>query len=52
MPDTSLDWLDILVPTMIYTILFVATKRLTASMVAHGVYNMAATLLTYYMYFK
>ncbi len=52
MPDTSLDWLDILVPTIIYTIFLVATKRLTASMVAHGFYNMAAILLTYYMYVK
>lgn len=50
MPVTPLDWFDILVPTIMYTLLFVLTKRLTASIVAHGVYNMAAIVLTYYIY--
>ncbi|GGH64830.1 CPBP family intramembrane glutamic endopeptidase [Phaeocystidibacter marisrubri] len=50
MPVTALDWFDILVPTLMYTLLFVFTKRLTASIVAHGVYNSSAILLTYYMY--
>lgn len=52
MPSSALDWFDILVPTIIYTILFISTKRLTASMVAHGIYNLTAILLTYYIYFK
>lgn len=51
MPRTALDWFDILVPTILYTVLFIWTKRLTASMVVHGVYNMLAIILTYYMYF-
>lgn len=50
MPVSALDWFDILVPTVMYTLLFVSTKRLTASILAHGVYNMAAIILTYYMY--
>ena len=50
MPTSSLDWFDILIPTTMYTVLFVKTKRLTASIVAHGVYNMAAIILTYYFY--
>jgi hypothetical protein len=40
-----------LVPTIIYTVLFLFTKRLTAPIVAHGIYNMSAILLTYYLYF-
>lgn len=52
MPSSSLDWFDILIPTLMYTLLFIATKRLTASIVAHGVYNMSAILLTYYLYFN
>lgn len=52
MPVSALDWFDILVPTLMYTLLFIATKRLTASIVAHGVYNMSAILLTYYLYFS
>jgi membrane protease YdiL (CAAX protease family) len=51
MPSTAVDWFDILVPTILYTILFVKTKRLTASIVAHGIYNMTAIILTYYLYY-
>jgi membrane protease YdiL (CAAX protease family) len=51
MPVSALDWFDILIPTIMYTLLFITTKRLTASIVAHGVYNMTAILLTYYMYY-
>lgn len=51
MPSTSLDWFDILVPTTMYTLLFITTKRLTASIVAHGIYNMTAIILTYYIYY-
>lgn len=50
MPVTALDWFDILVPTIMYTLLFITTKKLTASIVAHGLYNMSAIILTYYMY--
>ncbi|MEC7753908.1 MAG: type II CAAX endopeptidase family protein [Bacteroidota bacterium] len=52
MPVTSLDWFDILIPTILYTSLFIATKRLTASIVAHGFYNMSAIILTYYIYYN
>ena len=52
MPNTTLDWFDILIPTFIYTLLFITTKRLTASIVAHGIYNMTAIVLTYCMYYK
>lgn len=51
MPVSALDWFDILVPTILYTVLFIWTKRLTASIVAHGVYNMSAIILTYNIYF-
>lgn len=52
MPSSALDWFDILVPTVMYTLLFITTKRLTASIVAHGVYNMTAIILTYQLYFN
>lgn len=52
MPVTSLDWFDILIPTIMYTILFIMTKRLTASIIAHGIYNMTAIILTYYIYYN
>ncbi|WP_299112352.1 CPBP family intramembrane glutamic endopeptidase [uncultured Winogradskyella sp.] len=51
-PSTILDWFDILIPTIMYTLLFITSKRLTASMVAHGIYNMTAIVLVYYMYFN
>lgn len=52
LPTNAVEWFDILVPTIAYTILFVFTKRLTAPIVAHGIYNMSAILLTYYLYFN
>ena len=52
MPTSGLEWFDILVPTIMYTLLFIQTKRLTASIVAHGVYNMSAIILTYMLYFS
>lgn len=52
MPTNSLEWFDILIPTIMYTLLFITTKRLTASIVAHGIYNMSAILLTYYLYYQ
>lgn len=52
MPGSALDWFDILVPTLIYTALFIQTKRLTASIVAHGVYNMSAILWVYTLYYQ
>jgi len=52
MPVTSLDWFDILIPTIMYTLLFITTKRLTASIVAHGIYNMTAIILTFYIYYN
>ena len=51
MPVNTLDWFDILVPTILYTVLFIWTKRLSASIVAHGVYNASAIILTYSIYF-
>lgn len=52
MPSDSLAWFDILFPTLMYTLLFIKTKRLTASIVAHGFYNMSAIILTYYFYYS
>ncbi|MEL7834649.1 CPBP family intramembrane glutamic endopeptidase [Fodinibius sp. Rm-B-1B1-1] len=51
LPSDTLGWVDILIPTIAYTVLFLYTKRLTASIIAHGTYNMLAILLTYYMYY-
>jgi membrane protease YdiL (CAAX protease family) len=52
LPADSLGWLDILVPTVAYTALFLYTRRLTASIIAHGIYNMTAILLVYYIYYS
>jgi membrane protease YdiL (CAAX protease family) len=51
LPGDALGWFDILVPTIAYTVLFIYTKRLSASILAHGSYNMAAILMTYHMYY-
>lgn len=49
-PTNTLEWLDILVAGIIYTGLFLLTKRLTASIVAHGLWNMLAILLVNFLY--
>jgi len=36
----------------VYTILFITTKRLPASIVAHGVYNVSAILWAYVLYYQ
>ena len=51
LPTDTLGWFDILIPTIAYTLLFIFTKRLTAPMIAHGIYNMTAILSTYQLYY-
>lgn len=51
LPSNMVEWVDILIPTTAYTLLFIFTRRLTAPMVAHGIYNMTAILLTYFIYY-
>lgn len=51
MPVSALDWFDILVPTILYTFLFIYTGRLTASILAHGLYNCLAILMVYLLYY-
>lgn len=52
LPTNQVEWVDILIPTIAYTLLFIYTRRLTASITAHGIYNMSAILLTYYLYYQ
>lgn len=47
----TLGWLDILIPTIAYTLLFIFTKRLTAPIIAHEIYNMTAILMSHHMYY-
>lgn len=49
LPSNTLEWVDILISTITFTTLFLLTRRLTASIVAHGVWNMAAILLVNYL---
>ena len=51
LPTNSVEWVDILIPTTAYTLLFIYTHRLTAPIIAHGIYNFTAILLTYFMYY-
>lgn len=51
LPSNTVEWVDILIPTTAYTLLFIYTRRLTAPIVAHGIYNMTAILATYFIYY-
>lgn len=42
LPSGLVDWIDILIPSTMYAVLFLATGRLTAPIVAHAIWNAAA----------
>lgn len=42
LPDSMIAWIDILVPSFAYTVLFIHTRRLTAPMIAHATWNTLA----------
>ena len=50
MPVTALDWVTILIPTVIYTVLFVGTGRLAAPIAAHAVHNAVVLAIIYAVY--
>lgn len=50
MPVTAFDWITILIPTLIYTGLFIGTGRLTAPITAHGVHNGVVLVIIYAQY--
>jgi hypothetical protein len=50
LPSTAIEWIDIAVSTIAFTGLFLFTKRLTASIVAHSTWNTTAILLIHYLY--
>ncbi len=51
LPSNSIEWVDILIPTCLYTLLFIYTERLAAPIIAHGIYNMSAILMVHYLYY-
>lgn len=50
LPTNMVEWVDLLIPTIAYTILYLSTKRVTASIVAHGLWNTLAVVLIYMIY--
>lgn len=42
LPGDGIEWIDILVPSAAYTGLFLYTRRLTAPIIAHGLWNVIA----------
>lgn len=51
LPTNTIEWIDILIPTILYTLLFVFTGRLTPSIIAHSIYNMTGILAVYFLYY-
>jgi membrane protease YdiL (CAAX protease family) len=51
LPTNTIEWIDIIIPTVMYTLLFVFTGRLAPSIIAHSIYNMTAILAVYFIYF-
>lgn len=51
LPTNTIEWFDIMIPTIMYTLLFVFTGRLAPSIIAHGIYNMTGILAVYFLYY-
>ncbi|MDX5420296.1 MAG: CPBP family intramembrane metalloprotease [Hymenobacteraceae bacterium] len=49
-PTNAVEWLDIIVPSTAYVLLFIYTKRLTAPIIAHSLWNTLAAFLVYFLY--
>ncbi|WP_370458077.1 type II CAAX prenyl endopeptidase Rce1 family protein [Thalassobacillus sp. CUG 92003] len=50
LPRDLVEWIDLIVPSTAYTVLYLYTKRLTASMVAHGLWNTLVAILVIIIY--
>ncbi|SFS42140.1 CPBP family intramembrane glutamic endopeptidase [Marininema halotolerans] len=50
LPSNLVEWIDLLIPSTAYALLYLYTKRLTASMVAHGLWNTLAVTLIILFY--
>ncbi|GFZ99949.1 hypothetical protein GCM10010923_05500 [Blastomonas marina] len=50
LPRDGFDWIVIFIPTLIYTVLFVRTGRLTAPILAHGVHNALVLAIVWFAY--
>lgn len=50
LPRNMIETIDILVPTIAYTLMFLYTKRLTASIVAHSLWNTLVVIVIFIMY--
>jgi membrane protease YdiL (CAAX protease family) len=49
-PEGWISWMDILIPSIAYVVLFLYTKRLMAPMVAHALWNTAAVVGIHLLY--
>ncbi|QBP41913.1 CPBP family intramembrane glutamic endopeptidase [Paenisporosarcina antarctica] len=50
LPININEWVDLLVPSTVYTLLYLYTKRLTASIIAHGLWNVLAVIGIFIIY--
>lgn len=50
LPSNQIELMDITIPTLAYTLIFIKTGRLTAPIIAHGLYNMLAIILVHHLY--
>lgn len=50
LPRNLVEWIDLLIPSTAYTALYIYTGRLTASIVAHALWNTAVVILVILLY--
>lgn len=50
LPRNLVEWIDLLIPSAAYTALYIYTGRLTASIVAHALWNTAVVILVMLLY--
>lgn len=50
LPSNTVEWVDLLIPSAFYTALYLYTKRLTAPIIAHGLWNTLAVIMVLVLY--
>ncbi|WP_271853375.1 CPBP family intramembrane glutamic endopeptidase [Planococcus maritimus] len=50
LPRNWVEWIDLLIPSVLYTVLYLYTGRLTASIVAHALWNTTVAILVVVLY--
>ncbi|UOQ46682.1 CPBP family intramembrane metalloprotease [Gracilibacillus caseinilyticus] len=50
LPSSMVEWIDIVIPSTAYTLIYIYTKRLTAAIIAHSLWNVMVVVIIMIVY--